>query len=175
MKEISKLTQVVSSAHRSEGLRQNANSEKAWTKDDQLRDAPQKIADSAIVRLFKNMAMSMGHKWTSQFGDAVNQDGQLTETAKHWESQLGDLTLDEIAKGLSAVPDQPSDWWPTVNGFKELCTGKSINKFGLDYVPEVYRTTAPHSRRLDNDEAKDRRRIACDSAMPEIRKLLGRI
>ena len=67
------------------------------------------------------MAMSLGYRWSSSFGDALDERGELTETAQHWLNKLGSLTVERVAVGIDKAEQMPGDWWPSLQGFKELC------------------------------------------------------
>ncbi len=67
-------------------------------------------------RLWQRMADLLGHRWTSSFGSDAG-----TGAGKTWAEELGDLTLAQLAVGLRSVAVMPSDWWPSVPAFRELC------------------------------------------------------
>lgn len=119
-----------------------------------------------------------GHRWTATFGEtAINAQGELTETAKTWASALRDVTGDQLAAGLRACLEREDTWPPALPEFKQLCDGKinkKVNEFGLDYVPEYYRT---QNRITDRDrilssDARERNRAQISERIAELKKSL---
>jgi len=85
----------------------------------------------------------------------------LTDIAKTWGSGLAGITGEQIATGLRACCDDSTGEWPSLPWFKSKCLGKAKNEFGLDYIPECYRTRPPvldASRLLSSDERDEKRR-----------------
>lgn len=67
------------------------------------------------------------------------------------------MTPEQISRGLT----WDGEWPPTLPEFRAMCLGEKTgpNEYGLDYVPEYYRS-APildKSRLLSSDERNDRR------------------
>jgi hypothetical protein len=80
-----------------------------------------------------------GARWTASI------DGIEADAVREWSRALGDMTPEQIRRGLDSLA---SDWPPTLPEFKRLCEGRGKNEFGLDYVPAYYRETR-HNRLLD--------------------------
>lgn len=90
-----------------------------------------------VVRLWKKMVMRLGHRWSSAFGDALNDERELTDTADEWRRDLGDLTVDQVALGIDRSRVMPGSWWPTLQGFRELCMPRPED-IGLPTVERAY-------------------------------------
>lgn len=67
-----------------------------------------------IVRLFDNMKMLYGAKFTRQWGDADKR--QLID---FWFAKLADFSAEEIRRGVQAL--DRLDWLPTLPEFAKLC------------------------------------------------------
>lgn len=80
-----------------------------------------------------------GARWTASI------DGIEADAVREWSRALGDMTPEQIRRGLDNLN---SDWPPTLPEFKRLCEGRGKNGFGLDYIPQHYRETR-HERLLD--------------------------
>lgn len=93
------------------------------------------------------MAMTFGHRWTSQFG---------TEDDGTWQQGLRGITPDQVRSALEAIDQSGEAWPPSLPEFRALCRGR--NGFGLDYTPEVYRRreTEP-TRMIGSDQSQEQR------------------
>lgn len=84
-----------------------------------------------------------------------------------WISGLHDVNPKQIGDGLEACRIRQDPWPPSLPEFRALCLGvrNGKNEFGLDYVPEVYRTAPIRDRShlLSNDDRDARRRSASDN------------
>lgn len=118
------------------------------------------------------MGYIFGHKFSATYGEsAVNTDNSLTEAARTWASGLRGLTGEQIANGLRECVDCGESWPPTLPEFVSMCKGKSINEFGLDYVPECYREKK-RERLIESDENKEAHRKAYSVGMGNIKDIL---
>jgi hypothetical protein len=128
-----------------------------------------------MANLWERMSHLYGHKFTSAFGETAIANGDLTEVAKTWASGLRGVTGEQIAKGLHAICARSDAWPPTLPEFRAACIGKAVNEFGLDYVPEYYRTepVREQSRLLSSDE-RDARRSKASERINEMRAALGK-
>lgn len=121
------------------------------------------LTPKMIVSLWERMSHIYGHKWTSTYGESAVIGSELTDTAKTWASALREITGQQIADGLRACLEREDTWPPTLPEFKQLCDGKvskKVNEFGLDYVPQCYRTEnriTDKSRLLNSDEREVKR------------------
>ena len=62
-----------------------------------------------------------GYQWESRMGEAVDANGQLTDTAAFWSGSLSDYSLDEIKTGLAAVLIAGNEFPPSLPIFRKLC------------------------------------------------------
>lgn len=112
------------------------------------------------------MASIYGHKWTSSYGDVSSPDGGLSDTAEVWSTGLAGVSAEQFARGLEVCVKSGEAWPPTLPEFREMCLGKQVNEFGLDYVPECYRKPPERSRdRLLSSDDRDARRKSFSSRM----------
>ena len=105
-----------------------------------------------IAALFLKLQSIYGHRWTVSF------QGIEEMAMREWAIGLADMTPEAIRRGIDNLN---GEWPPTLPEFKKLCTGRAINEFGLDYVPQCYRETR-HERLLDQprDEEAAKRHLA---------------
>ena len=118
-----------------------------------------------MAALWERMTHIYGHRWATSFGEAaINRDGDLTDTAKTWATGLSGITPEQIATGLHACCNDASNEWPSLPMFKSKCLGRGVNEFGLDYIPEYYRTSpvTDKSRLLSSDERDVKRKKASE-------------
>jgi len=81
---------------------------------------------------------------------------------------LTGLTGEQIKFGLDNLTD---DWPPSLPAFRAACTGKGINGFGLDYVPECYRETKRENL-IESDENKAKHEAAYKTGMGNLKDIL---
>ena len=99
-----------------------------------------KSAPSAwVAAIFRRLQAVHGARWTASI------DGIEADAVREWSRALGDMTPEQIRRGLDNLN---SDWPPTLPEFKRLCEGRGKNEYGLDYIPQYYRETR-HERLLD--------------------------
>lgn len=110
-----------------------------------------------------------GHKWVSGYGEALNKDGSLASVAETWLVGLTGVNAEQFASGLEVCVKSGEPWPPTLPEFREMCLGKRLNEFGLDYVPECYRKQPERRRdRMLSSDDRDARRKKFSSRMSEL-------
>ena len=76
-----------------------------------------------------------------------------------WSRRLGGLTPQQIQHGLDAWRES---WPPSSEEFRDVCLDQNQpkNEFGLDYIPEYYRTpeTITDRSHLLSSEQRDKKR-----------------
>lgn len=126
-----------------------------------------------MSNLWERLTHIYGHKFTSAYGEsATDQRGDLTDVAQTWATGLSRVTGDQIARGLHALIE--SDEWITLPVLKRFCIGKQKNEFGLDYVPQYYRTERimDKSRLLTSSE-REKNRKKGEEALDKMKRELG--
>lgn len=119
---------------------------------------------SWISALFSKFQIRYGHKFTSTI------EGIEEQAVNEWAEGLAGLTGEQIANGLKVWD---GDWPPSMPEFQKACTGKGINDFGLDYVPECYRETK-RERLLESDENKAKHKAAYESGMKGLKEIFNK-
>lgn len=118
-----------------------------------------------MVAIFKKFRARYTHKWTSAI------EGMEEYAIKEWSQALSGFTADEIKRGLDAWA---GDWPPTLIEFKNACKGKTgKNEFGLDYIPECYRTKTFEKSRLLSSDDRDKKRKSVISGISNMKKGLS--
>lgn len=130
-----------------------------WQEPQQLGKGLPETWVLAIVKKFQARYL---HKWAS----AV--EGIEESVVSEWGEVLKGLNGNQIKVGLDNLP---SAWPPSAGEFRDLCLGKGLNEFGLDYTPECYREQRPE-RLIDSDEMKESRKKSAEAGLAAIRKLL---
>lgn len=116
-----------------------------------------------MIHLWERMTHLYNHKWTAKYGEtAVKQNNTLTDVARTWVAGLRGVTAKQMATGLQACCESGDDWPPSLPKFRAMCVGKKTGKndFGLDYVPQYYRTATritDKSRLLSSREREAKR------------------
>ena len=109
--------------------------------------------------MWERMAHIYAHRWTSKMGiSAIDDKSELTPAAKTWATGLADVLSGEINNGLLACIDSGDEWPPSLPEFKKMCRGKSVDEFGIGYIPEQYRRQAATSVPALSSDERDRRR-----------------
>lgn len=126
-----------------------------------------------MANLWERMNHLYGHKFSSTFGVSAIAQGELTDVARTWASGLRGITGEQIARGLRAICERTDAWPPTLPEFRAACSGKAINEFGLDYVPEVYRQQPIREKaRLLSSDERDARRAKASERIKEMRRAI---
>ena len=111
------------------------------------------LQKSWVSAIFKRLQARYGHKWTSTI------DGIEEVAVNEWSARLSGLTGEEIKRGLN---EWSGEWPPSADEFRDACLGKKSgkNEFGIDYIPECYRSvqrTLDKSKLLSSDDREKRR------------------
>jgi len=122
----------------------------------------EKLSDVWVLALFKRFQARYLSKWTSAI------EGIEKIAMEEWGKELAGLTGDQVSHGLKSWH---GDWPPSAIEFKKACTGKGLNGFGLDYVPECYREKK-RERLLESDENKEKHKAAYNSGMSGLKDIL---
>ena len=120
------------------------------------------IPISWVSALFAKFQVRYGHKWVSVI------EGIEETAVTEWSQGLAGLTGEQIKFGLDNLTD---DWPPSLPTFRNACTGKGINEFGLDYIPECYREKK-RERLIESDENKEKHRAAYSVGMGGLKDIL---
>lgn len=88
------------------------------------------LSAKTIRQLFQKMTFIYGHKWISIMGDPVDTSGELSVSAKTWQSGLTGITPQQLAKGMERATLSNSTWCPSLQEFRAMC-------FKRDDVPCV--------------------------------------
>lgn len=70
------------------------------------------MADNVMDRLHERMSEIYGHRWTSAY---------TRESLDTWAKGLGDMTVDQIKRGVEACIAGAHAWPPTLPEFRDLC------------------------------------------------------
>jgi hypothetical protein len=88
-----------------------------------------------MAHIWKRMLAIYGHKWASHLGEAANDDGTLSDSAKTWQKGLVGMTLDNLKNGFDALVMHNLEWPPSLPEFRKLCSSKqACNAPSLDEV-----------------------------------------
>ena len=111
------------------------------------------------------MAICFGHRWTSNYGEALNADKNLTEAANIWLNGLNDLSTDQIKAGLDQMLKDGEEWPPSMPQFVKMCKNDNDDwrHKGAAYVEVDPRKLIRH--KCDPEKA--------NSALEEMKKLVG--
>lgn len=77
--------------------------------------------------------MIYGHRWSSQYGK---------QPAAVWVSGLGDLSADEIKRGMEGCVMRPDGWPPSLPEFRAMC------KPVVAVIPACHRPAQPFAAAL---------------------------
>lgn len=73
------------------------------------------------MHLWRRMISIFGHKWSSHYGVAVREDGELSESARMWQRGLAGLSVEQIKRGLDVMISGYYEWPPSLPKFRGLC------------------------------------------------------
>lgn len=102
-----------------------------------------------------------GHKWESSYGTAIDPDGV-------WQAVCGDLSNEEIRRGMAACRDECLAWPPSAPEFRALCRPPTHWEHRRIEAADRER----HIALQDLRDAKQKA-IEAELAMAGIRALLG--
>lgn len=74
-----------------------------------------------ILRLWTRLTALYGHRWTSNYGPATDQEGNLTQAALTWVRATSDLSDEQIRHGLNQLVRTGEEWPPPLPRFRRLC------------------------------------------------------
>lgn len=97
------------------------------------------------MKIWSRMAQMYGHKWSSAYGNALDE-GELTDTAQLWRRSLSGLTPQQIANGLSKCLERDDEWPPSLPAFRSLCTAMhdpSAENAGMYRTPKCLSLPKP--------------------------------
>ena len=121
---------------------------------------------SWISALFKKFQAIYGHKWV------ISIEGIEETAVTEWSQGLAGLSGEDVKRGIDNLHDE---WPPSLPVFRALCKGKSVNGFGLDYVPEYHRPAIRNPERILSSDKRDaNRKKVASKAMADIRSILGK-
>lgn len=81
------------------------------------------LSRTDLSQFFARMEHLYGHRWTGQYGKPLNEQGDLTISARQWQADIGEFTPAQIRGALKATETEYQDWPPTVPQFKAMCRG----------------------------------------------------
>ncbi len=84
---------------------------------------PPKLIATDVAQFFARMEHLYGHRWSGQYGKPLNEQWELTLSARQWLADLAPFTPAQIRAALEATELEHHDWPPTVPQFKALCRG----------------------------------------------------
>ena len=138
---------------------------------------PQAITELHIVTLFTRMQHLFGHRWTSNYGPAM-ENGRLSPAANQWYRDLRGYTAEQVSRGLDLVVHRRMDWPPGAIEFMGLCDGvptlseilDTQNDYGV--LCEQIRSKMDFYQ-LDGMSSSDRRKVAAQRFEQAVQNLRG--
>lgn len=97
-----------------------------------------KLSQPMLDTLWLKMAEIYGRTWTGSFGVSADQ-------SHAWATILGDLTGKQLACGLAALTDKPSDFPPSATSFRALCLAGEVANHNLPSESDAYREACEHA------------------------------
>ena len=91
-----------------------------------LVSLPEEQQIRAMMRLWERMTQLWGHRHLSAWGQSVDANGNLTDTAQVWLQGLGKYTLREIADGVTEMVEKGQEWPPTLPELMQMCKPKRL-------------------------------------------------
>jgi len=91
-----------------------------------LVSLPEEQQIKAMMRLWERMTQLWGHRHQSAWGQSVDANGNLTDTAELWLQGLGRFTLSEIGNGVNKMVEKGQEWPPTLPEFMQMCKPKRL-------------------------------------------------
>jgi hypothetical protein len=125
---VGNLQQQNSTNNQSEESTQNSN-----VKDSQT---PSPLTDTAILFIWGKMTAIYGDQWISRRGQSYDVNGNISPTAKEWQTSLAGFTPQQIKAGFKAMDKKLDIWPPNLYQFKTYCL--SLELEGVPSVDEVY-------------------------------------
>lgn len=97
-----------------------------------------------MAHVWKRMVTIYGHKWSAQYGAAVDGE-QLSDSAKTWQIGLRGVSVEQVASGFSALVLSNADWPPSLPEFRRLCANHGADVLSLDEVVGLLATVGTRS------------------------------
>ena len=91
------------------------------------------------------MAICFGHRWTSNYGEALNNKNELTDAANIWLNGLIDLSTDQIKHGLDVMLKAGDEWPPSMPQFVKMCKDQPE---AWQHNTAAYKDYIPRDRQL---------------------------
>lgn len=80
------------------------------------------LKDEVMLSIWEFMTNLYGIKWTEQFGEFYDEEGNVMATVNHWAQALSRVPLKSIDRGLmKCIQERPSPFPPTLPEFYALC------------------------------------------------------
>ena len=91
-----------------------------------LVSLPEEQQIKAMMRLWERMTQLWGHRHQSAWGQSVDANGNLTDTADLWLQGLSRFTLSELGNGVNKMVEKGQEWPPTLPEFMAMCKPKRL-------------------------------------------------
>ena len=131
-------------------------------------------ARDAGVYIWPILSSMYGHKFTSQFGEALDST---------WIACLKGLNELQVKKGLEACLQEYPVWPPGAAQYRALCEGRILDKDGNDsswqHAGDAYKSFDDPShpsyepKRIDSDEQKEKRNKKAKTELGKLKSILG--
>lgn len=93
------------------------------------------LSDRVMTKIWVRMLAIYGHKWSSHLGAAVDDKGELSESARTWQKGLVGVTVDNLKTAFDALILKNHEWPPSLPEFRKLClSGVKANAPSLDEI-----------------------------------------
>jgi len=112
------------------------------------------------------MAICYGHRWTSNYGDALDGDNKLTDAANIWLNGLIDLDVDQIKHGLEVMLEAGDEWPPSMPQFVKMCKN---DPEAWQHKSAAYKDYIPRDRQLTQKATPE----VAEGSLAEMKKKLG--
>jgi hypothetical protein len=97
-----------------------------------------------MAQVWKRMITIYGHKWSSQYGAAIDGE-RLSDAAKTWQIGLRGVSVEQVGSGFSALVLSNADWPPSLPEFRRLCLAGGADVLSLDEVAGLLATVGTRS------------------------------
>jgi len=116
--------------------------------------------------VWQQMAICFGHRWTSNYGEALGKDNELTDAANIWLNGLIDLSTDQIKSGLDQMLKAGDEWPPSMPRFVNMCKNEPE---AWQHKTAAYKEYIPKDRQLTHKCDPEK----AESAIKQMRKEIG--
>lgn len=79
------------------------------------------LSDKVIGQIWVRMTSIYGHKWASQLGRLVDDNGKMSDAARCWQKGLINVTVDDLKVGFDALARSGQAWPPSLPEFRKMC------------------------------------------------------